>query len=225
MSFAPLLLSLKLASVVTLILFLLGVPLAGWLSLSRSRWKFLVEALVALPIVLPPTVLGYYILVAISPQSFLGSLYLKTFGSALPFSFEGLVLASVLYSLPFAVQPFLSSFESVDRRLSEAAWVLGASRAKTILTVVLPSSLPGLVTGGVLSFAHTLGEFGVVLLVGGNIPGTTRVVSISIYDHVQALEYAEAGQTSLVLLLFSFLILAVVYAVNRKVWAVWPKNC
>ena len=225
MSFAPLLLSLKLASVVTLILFLLGVPLAGWLSLSRSRWKFLVEALVALPIVLPPTVLGYYILVAISPQSFLGSLYLKTFGSALPFSFEGLVLASVLYSLPFAVQPFLSSFESVDRRLSEAAWGLGAPRAKTFLTVVLPSSLPGLVTGGVLSFAHTLGEFGVVLLVGGNIPGTTRVVSISIYDHVQALEYAEAGQTSLVLLLFSFLILAVVYAVNRKVWAVWPKNC
>ncbi|UCD12005.1 MAG: molybdate ABC transporter permease subunit [Nitrospinaceae bacterium] len=225
MNWAPLLLSLKLAAVVTALLYVIGVPLAGWLSLSRRRWKFLVEAVVALPIVLPPTVLGYYILVAISPQSYVGSLYLKTFGRALPFSFEGLVLASTLYSLPFAVQPFLSSFESVDLRQSEAAWVLGASRVKTFFTVVLPASLPGLVTGGVLSFAHTIGEFGVVLLVGGNIPGSTRVVSISIYDHVQALEYAEAGRTSLILLLFSFVILAVVYAVNRKVWAVWPKNC
>jgi len=223
-SLEPLLLSLKLATVVTALLFAIGVPLAGWLSQSKSRCKFLVEALVALPIVLPPTVLGYYILVAISPQSFLGSLYLSVFGSTLPFSFEGLVLASILYSLPFAVQPFLSAFEQVDPRQSEAAWVLGASRAKAFATVVLPASVPGLITGGVLSFAHTLGEFGVVLLVGGNIPGQTRVVSISIYDHVQTLEYTEAGQTSLLLLVFSFVILAVVYAVNRKVWAAWPKN-
>jgi molybdate transport system permease protein len=220
----PLLLSIKLSLVVMLALFIIGIPLAGWLSQTRWKGKFLIEALVALPIVLPPTVLGYYILVAISPESFLGSLYLNIFGSTLPFSFPGLVLASILYSLPFAVQPFLAAFESVDPRLSEAGWVLGASRTKTFFSVVIPSSVPGLVTGGVLSFAHTLGEFGVVLLVGGNIPGTTRVVSISIYDHVQALEYEQAGNTSLVLLVFSFLVLTVVYAVNRKVGAVWPKN-
>ena len=220
----PLLLSIKLAAIVSLCLFIIGIPLAGWLSQTRWRWKFLIEAVVALPIVLPPTVLGYYILVAISPKSFLGSLYLNLFGSTLPFSFEGLVLASIIYSLPFAVQPFLASFESVDPKLSEAAWILGASRLKTFATVIIPSSIRGLVTGGVLSFAHTLGEFGVVLLVGGNIPGSTRVVSISIYDHVQALEYEKAGQTALVLLLFSFLVLTFIYAINRKVWAVWPKS-
>ncbi|MCH8156639.1 MAG: molybdate ABC transporter permease subunit [Nitrospinae bacterium] len=220
----PLILSIKLATVVSVLLFIIGIPLAGWLSVTRFRWKFLIEAVVALPIVLPPTVLGYYILVAISPKSFLGSMYIELFGSALPFSFQGLVLASILYSLPFAVQPFLAAFESVDPRLSEAAWTLGASRVKAFLTIVIPASVPGLITGGVLSFAHTLGEFGVVLLVGGNIPGSTRVVSISIYDHVQALEYEQAGQTALTLLVFSFFVLSVVYATNRKVWAVWPKN-
>ncbi|MFQ5443724.1 MAG: molybdate ABC transporter permease subunit [Nitrospinales bacterium] len=209
---------------VTFLLFLVGIPLAGWLSVTRIRWKFLIEAVVALPIVLPPTVLGYYILVAVSPNSMLGALYQDIFGTTLPFSFEGLVIASVIYSLPFAVQPFLSAFESVDPRLSEAAWTLGASRVKTFLTIVLPTSIGGLVTGGVLSFAHTLGEFGVVLLVGGNIPGVTRVVSIDIYDHVQALDYEQAGQTSLALLVLSFFVLAVVYSVNRKVWAVWPKR-
>ena len=220
----PLLLSIKLATVVSALLFLIGIPLAGWLSVTRLRWKFLIEAIVALPIVLPPTVLGYYILVSISPNSFLGSMYLNVFGSALPFSFPGLVVASILYSLPFAVQPFLAGFESVDRRLSEAAWTLGASRLKTFLTIVIPSSIPGLITGGVLSFAHTLGEFGVVLLVGGNIPGSTQVVSISIYDQVQALEYEQAGQTALTLLVFSFFVLSLVYATNRKVWTVWPRN-
>lgn len=220
----PLLLSIKLAGVVTLLLFLIGIPLAGWLSLSRWRWKFLLEAIVALPIVLPPTVLGYYILVAISPNSALGKLYQDIFGTTLPFTFEGLVVASVLYSLPFAVQPFLSAFESVDPGLSEAGWMLGASRVKTFATIVLPNSVKGLITGGVLSFAHTLGEFGVVLLVGGNIPGSTRVVSIDIYDHVQALDYEQAGQTSLVLLVFSFLALAAIYAVNRRVWSAWPKK-
>lgn len=220
----PLVLSIQLAAVVSVFLLVLGIPLAGWLSLTRFRWKFMIEAVVALPLVLPPTVLGYYILVAISPGSFLGSLYLKVFGSALPFSFQGLVFASILYSLPFAVQPFLASFESVDPRLSEAAWTLGASRLKTFLTIVIPASIQGLITGGVLSFAHTLGEFGVVLLVGGNIPGSTRVVSISIYDHVQALEYAQAGQTAGTLLIFSFLVLSIVYAVNRRVWAVGIKK-
>lgn len=220
----PLILSIKLATVVTLLLFLIGIPLAGWLSLTRLRWKFVLEAVVALPIVLPPTVLGYYILVALSPKSPLGALYQDIFGTTLPFTFEGLVVASILYSLPFAVQPFLSAFESVDPRLSEAAWTLGASRIKTFSTIVLPASVRGLITGGVLSFAHTLGEFGVVLLVGGNIPGATRVVSIDIYDNVQALDYEQAGQTSLVLLVFSFLALATIYAVNRRVWLVWPRK-
>ncbi|MEC7641385.1 MAG: molybdate ABC transporter permease subunit [Nitrospinota bacterium] len=220
----PLLLSIKLASVVTFLLFIVGIPLAGWLSQTHLRWKFLIEAVVALPIVLPPTVLGYYILVAISPNSPTGRLYQDLFGTTLPFTFEGLVLASILYSLPFAVQPFLSAFESVNPSLREAAWMLGASRTKTFFTIVLPNSIRGLVTGGVLSFAHTLGEFGVVLLVGGNIPGSTRVVSIDIYDHVQALDYEQAGQTSLVLLLFSFLALATIYGVNRRVWSAWPKN-
>ncbi|PIQ98090.1 MAG: molybdate ABC transporter permease subunit [Nitrospinae bacterium CG11_big_fil_rev_8_21_14_0_20_56_8] len=224
MNLDPFYLSLRLAAVVTAGLLVLGIPLAGWLSQTRWKWKFLVESMVALPIVLPPTVLGYYILVAISPNSWLGSAYLKVFGDTLPFTFQGLVLASLLYSLPFAVQPFLASFESVDLRLSEAAWMLGASRIKTFLTVVLPSSVPGLLTGIVLSFAHTLGEFGVVLLVGGNIPGSTRVVSIAIFDNVQSMEYHEAGQMSLVLLVFSFMVLALVYAVNRRIWAVSPKR-
>ena len=224
MNWEPFLLSFKLAGTTTLVLFVIGLPLSAWLSGSRSRWKFLIESVIALPIVLPPTVLGYYVLVAISPTSWLGSMYLECFGSALPFSFPGLVLASVLYSLPFAVQPFLSAFDMVDPKLKEAAWTLGASRFKTFRTITLPLSMSGVITGGVLSFAHTLGEFGVVLLVGGNIPGSTRVVSISIYDHVQALEYEQAGQSSLILLLFSFVTLALVYALNRRVWAVSPKN-
>ncbi len=224
MNWEPFILSFNLAGTTTLVLFVIGLPLATWLSGSRNRWKFLVETVVALPIVLPPTVLGYYVLVAISPTSWLGSIYLDWFGSALPFSFPGLVLASVLYSLPFAVQPFLSAFDMVDPKLKEVAWTLGASRMRTFWTVTLPLSMSGVITGGVLSFAHTLGEFGVVLLVGGNIPGSTRVVSISIYDHVQALEYEQAGQASMILLLFSFVTLALVYALNRRLWAVSPKN-
>jgi len=224
MNWEPFILSIKLAGTTTLVLYVIGLPLAAWLSSSRSRWKFIVESAVALPIVLPPTVLGYYVLVAISPTSWLGSVYLDLFGTSLPFSFTGLVFASVLYSLPFAVQPFLASFDMVDPKLKEAAWTLGASRFKAFWTITMPLSLSGVITGGVLSFAHTLGEFGVVLLVGGNIPGATRVVSISIYDHVQALEYDKAGQSSLILLLFSFFTLAGVYALNRKVWAVSPKS-
>ena len=213
---ASLFLSIKLASTVTCLLFIIGIPLAGWLASTTWRYKFLIEATVALPIVLPPTVLGYYILVAVSPESFLGSLYLDVFGTTLPFTFQGLVLASVLYSFPFAVQPFLASFEAIDKKLTEAAWTLGASRIKTFFTVVLPLSKPRLIAGGILSFAHTIGEFGVVLLVGGNIPGETRVVSIDIYDNVQALDYQSAGETSMILLLFSFMVLTVVYWINRR---------
>tara|TARA_B100000686_G_scaffold352645_1_gene455438 strand:- start:1286 stop:1960 length:675 start_codon:yes stop_codon:yes gene_type:complete len=214
-------LSVRLAAIVTISLYIIGIPLAGWLAASRWRFKFLIEAGVALPIVLPPTVLGYYILVSVSPDSFLGGLYLDLFGTTLPFTFQGLVFASILYSLPFAVQPFLASFETVDKKLTEAAWTLGASRIKTFFTIVLPLSKSGLVAGGVLSFAHTIGEFGVVLLVGGNIPGQTRMVSIDIYDHVQALDYQRAGETSLILLLFSFTVLSLVYGANRRARSMW----
>ena len=188
-------LSVKLASATTVILLALGAPLAYWLAFSRRRWKFLVESVVALPLVLPPTVLGFYVLLAIGPRSPVGALYGKLTGGMLPFSFQGLLLASVLYSLPFTVQPVAAAFASVDRKLLEASWCLGVSRAGTFRRIVVPLARPGIATGAVLSFAHTLGEFGVVLMVGGNIAGVTRTVSISIYDRVQALDYAAAAQT------------------------------
>ena len=222
MSWEPIILTLRLASLTAAILVVVGVPIAYWLTYSRWRWKFLVEAVVALPLVLPPTVLGFYVLVAVSPRSPLGQMYQTLTGHSLAFTFEGLLFASVLYSLPFAVQPFTSAFGAVDPKLVEASWTLGVSRLKTFFRVTLPLSAAGVVTGVVLSFAHTLGEFGVVLMVGGNIPGVTRTVSIDIYDEVQALNYPAAAQTALVLLLFSFVILSVVYAMNRRVWAVWP---
>jgi molybdate transport system permease protein len=212
-------LSLRLATCTTLFLCVVGLPLAYWLAVSRWRWKFLVEAVVALPLVLPPTVLGFYVLLAIGPHSPLGRLYAAlTDGGLLPFSFQGLLLASVLHSLPFAVRPFGVAFAGVDRRLVEASWCLGVSRLGTFFRVVVPLSWTGILTGIILSFAHTVGEFGVVLMVGGNIPGVTRSVSISIYDEVQALDYAAAGQTALVLLGFSFAALAVTYALQRRVW-------
>jgi molybdate transport system permease protein len=222
MDWVALELSVRLALATTVILLFLGVPIAYWLSFSRWRLKFLVEAVVALPLVLPPTVLGFYILIAIGPQSPLGQFYTTVTGQILPFSFQGLLVASVLYSLPFAVQPLVSAFSSVDRRLIEASWALGVSQLKTFFRVIMPLSLPGLITAIVLSFAHTLGEFGVVLMVGGNIEGVTRTAAISIYDHVQALNYEAAGQTALVLVGVSFLVLAVTYALQRRVWAVWP---
>jgi len=221
MSWEPIILTLRLGGLTAAILIVVGVPIAYWLTYSRWRWKFLVEAVVALPLVLPPTVLGFYVLVAVSPRSPLGQMYQTLTGHSLAFTFEGLLFASVLYSLPFAVQPFTSAFGAVDPKLVEASWTLGVSRLKTFLRVTLPLSAAGVVTGVVLSFAHTLGEFGVVLMVGGNIPGVTRTVSIDIYDDVQALNYPAAAQTALVLLLFSFVILSLVYALNRRVWAVW----
>ena len=211
-------LSVRLAAATTLVLLAIGIPLAYWIVFSPRRWKFLVEAVVALPLVLPPTVLGFYVLVAIGPLSPVGRLYVRLAGHGLPFTFEGLLIASVLYSMPFAVQPFAAEFASVDRRLLEASWSLGASRLETFRRVVLPLSIRGLVTGIVLSFAHTLGEFGVVLMVGGNLPGVTRTVSISIYDAVQSLDYAAASRTSLLLLVVSFLILASTYSRQRSVW-------
>ena len=216
-------LSVQLSAATTAILLVVGTPLAYWLAFSPRRWKFLVEAVVALPLVLPPTVLGFYVLIAIGPHSPLGSLYGKLTGGMLPFSFQGLLLASVLYSMPFTVQPLVAAFAGVERGLVEASWCLGVSRAATFRRVIVPLSVRGIATGAILSFAHTMGEFGVVLMVGGNIAGVTRTVSISIYDQVQAFDYGAALQASLFLLGFSFVVLALTYAIQRKVW-VWPAS-
>jgi molybdate transport system permease protein len=215
-------LTVRLAVLVAAILALLGLPVAYWITYSRWRWKFLAEAVVALPIVLPPTVLGFYVLVALGGRSPLGRWWQGMTGHTLAFTFEGLVIGSIIYSLPFAVQPFAASFAAVDRSLLAASATLGASRLRTFLRVILPLSVPGLVTGVALSFAHTMGEFGVVLMVGGNIPGVTKTVSIDIYDQTQALNYAAANQTALVLLAIAFVVLSFVYGANRRaLWAWW----
>src|SRR5579863_5215210 len=208
-------LTIELAVVVSAILFVAGLPLAYWIVFSRWRWKFLVEATVALPIVLPPTVLGFYVLVALGSQSPLGRWWQSFTGHTLAFTFTGLVIGSILYSLPFAVQPFSTAFSSVDRKLLAASATLGASPLRTFFHVVIPLSVSGLVTGVALAFAHTMGEFGVVLMIGGNIPGVTRTVSIDIYDQVQASNYAAANATALLLLVFCFAVLTAVYALNR----------
>jgi len=213
-------LTIRLALLVAAVLAVVGLPVAYWITYSRWRWKFIAEAVFALPIVLPPTVLGFYVLVALGPRSPLGRGWESLTGHTLAFTFEGLVLGSILYSFPFAVQPFAAAFSAVDPRLIAASQTLGASRLRTFFGVILPLSVPGLVTGIALSFAHTMGEFGVVLMVGGNIPGVTRTVSIDIYDKVQAFNYAGANATALVLLLISFAVLSVVYGLNRRVW-VW----
>ena len=209
-------LTLQLAFAVSVLLLLLGLPIAYWIAFSSWRWKFLVQAIVALPLVLPPTVLGFYVLVALGPQSPLGRWWISLTGHTLAFTFSGLVIGSVIYSLPFAVQPFAASFASVDRKLIAASATLGASSFRTFFRVVAPLSVPGLVTGAALSFAHTMGEFGVVLMVGGNIPGVTRTVSIDIYDRVQAADYAGANQTALALLVLCFVLLMIVYGFHRK---------
>jgi len=222
MSLQALLLTLRLAVLVSLILMAIGLPLGYWLASSRWRWKFVMEAVVALPIVLPPTVLGYYVLVAIGPMSPVGRWYYKLTGGSLAFTFRGLVVGSVLYSLPFAVQPIAAAFSAVDRNLLNASSTLGASPWRTFWQIVFPLGLPGVLTGFVLSFAHTLGEFGVVLMIGGNIPGATRTISIWIYDQVQSLNYAAANQMAAVLLIVCFVILTVLYGLRRtRKWGVW----
>lgn len=222
MDWQALALTLTLSVLVAAILFLVGLPIAYWITYSRARWKFLAEAVVALPIVLPPTVLGFYLLVAMGSRSPLGRWWQNLTGHTLAFTFEGLVIGSLIYSLPFAVQPFAAGFAAVEPRLLAASGTLGVSRLGTFWRVILPLSVPGLVTGVALSFAHTVGEFGVVLMVGGNIPGVTRTVSIDIYDQAQAGNYGAANQTALVLLAISFIALSLVYGLNRGVWAVWP---
>jgi molybdate transport system permease protein len=220
-------LTVRLAAIVSTLLIVIGVPIAYWLTYARWRWKFLVEAAVALPIVLPPTVLGFYVLMALGSRSPLGRWWQSLTGHTLAFTFTGLVIGSLLYSLPFAVQPFAASFGAVDHTLLQASASLGHSPIQTFRRIVLPLSKAGLVTGFALSFAHTLGEFGVVLMVGGNIPGVTRTISIDIYDQVQAANYSSANQTALLLLILSFIILSVVFGINRygvsrRSWTVGP---
>lgn len=216
MNWEAVFLTVRLAALTSAILLVLGLPLAWWLASSRWRFRVLVESVVALPLVLPPTVLGFYVLVALGPNSPLGSWYEALTASRLPFTFEGLLIASVLYSLPFAVQPFTAALSGIDRGLVELSHACGAGPWTTLRRVVAPMAAPGLLTGVVMSFAHTVGEFGVVLMVGGNIPGATRTLSIDIYDRVQVLDYAGAAETSLFLLVMSYAMLVVVYSVNRR---------
>ena len=215
-SYQAIWLSVKLAFVVTCILLLIATPIAWWLSRSQSIFRPILEAMVALPLVLPPTVLGFYLLVAMGPTGILGQLTHSLGLAPLAFTFTGLVIASILYSLPFVVQPLQTAFKLVDTELLEAAATLKAGPWTRFFTIVMPLAKPGFLTAIVLGFAHTLGEFGVVLMVGGNIPGNTRVVSVQIYDYVEALEYGKAHELALFLLIFSFLILLALYIFNRK---------
>ncbi|MCK5002384.1 MAG: molybdate ABC transporter permease subunit [Gammaproteobacteria bacterium] len=214
--FGPLLLTAKLAAITTLILLIIGTPVAWWLSTTRLRIKPLIETIVALPIVLPPTVMGFYLLILLSPQGAVGNWWLEMTGETLTFNFTGLVIASVLYSFPFVVQPLQSAFENVGRDLMEAAHTLGAKPLDAFFSVAVPLAKRGFLTATVLGFAHTLGEFGVVLMVGGNIPGETRVISIAIYDHVEMLEYGKAHVLSAILLGFAFLAMLLMYTINHK---------
>ena len=212
----PLWLTLQLASVTVVVLLLVGTPLAWWLAFTSSRFRTIVESIVALPLVLPPTVLGFYLLMALGPNGPIGGPWKDLTGAALSFTFTGLVIASTFYSLPFVVQPLHGAFETLGRKPLEAAWALGASKLDTFFTVASPMAIRGYLTAIILGFAHTLGEFGVVLMVGGNIPGHTKVLSIAIYDHVEVLEYAQAHMLSAGLLVFSFVILLFVYSLNRR---------
>ncbi|MGI9309409.1 MAG: molybdate ABC transporter permease subunit, partial [Gammaproteobacteria bacterium] len=213
---------LKLAAITTLILLLLGTPLAWWLARTRWRFKFLLEALIALPLVLPPTVLGFYLLVAMGPRGPLGELMESLGGRPLAFSFAGLVVGSVFYSMPFVIQPLQDAFAAVGHRPLQVAATLRASPMDRFFSIAIPLARPGFFTAAVLGFAHTLGEFGVVLMIGGNVPGETQVASIAIYDHVESLEYVHAHWLSGVLLLISFLLLIAVYALNRRFRVILP---
>jgi len=220
MNLGPLWLSVQLAALTMLLLLVIATPLGWWLARTRSKARPVVQAIVALPIVLPPTVMGFYLLILLGPAGAFGSWWLDVTGSALTFSFTGLVIASCIYSLPFAVQPIMSAFESVKQSDLEAAWTLGADKRDAFFSVALPQSSRGYLNAAVLSFAHTLGEFGVVLMVGGNIPGETRVISIDIYDQVESLNYTAAHQLSAVLLLFAFVVLLAMFVINRR----WKKS-
>jgi molybdate transport system permease protein len=217
-------LTLRLAAVTSIVLLVLGIPLANWLNNSKMRGIIFIETLVSLPIVLPPTVIGFYLLMLMAPQQPVGAAWMSVFGHPLPFSFAGLVAGSVLYSLPFAVQPFQAAFRGVGRELAQSALALGLTRRQTFWTIVMPLSKHGLLTGVSLSFAHTMGEFGVVLMLGGNIPGQTRVASIALYDEAQKLNYDAAHAYALVLLAISFAILIGIAFLQRRQNAILLSN-
>lgn len=218
MDFAALWLTIRVAVASTAILAILGIPLAYWLATTQWRGRFLIEAAVAMPLLLPPTVLGFYLLVALGPQSPLGQACLAVTGHRLPFTFGGILIGTVLCNLPISVRPFVAAFTGVNRRYVEASWCLGVSRTATFFRVTMPLAWPGILTGLVLSFTHAIGEFGVVLMVGGNIPGVTRTLSVAIYDQVQALDYASANRTALVLVVFSFVVLCWLQIRGRRTW-------
>lgn len=214
--FNPLILTFKLAAVTTAVLMAVGIPLAYWIAFTKSRLKYLIEPLVSMPLVLPPTVLGFYMLVVFSPHSFLGSFLEKIFHVQVVFTFWGLVIGSVLFSLPFMVNPIKSGFQSFPKSLIEASYALGKGQRETLLRVILPNIKPSLLTGVIMAFAHTVGEFGVVLMVGGSIPGETRTASIAIFSEVEALNYDNAAVYSGVLFAIAFVILFVLNMINRK---------
>jgi len=209
-------LTFKLASMTTIVLLLISPPLAWWLARSKCFFRPFIESLVALPLVLPPTVLGFYLLLSFSPESYFGALWMKITGNGLAFSFSGLLIASIIYSLPFVVQPLQSAFVNLDRNYLEVAATLGFSRVKTFYKVVFPMTLPSFIIAGALGFAHTIGEFGVVLMIGGNIPGETQVLSIALFDHVETLQYEQAHILSFSLLAFSMILLIFIYGVLQK---------
>lgn len=216
LDFEPFYLTLKLALVTTGLLFLVGVPLGYWLAFSPFRGKVVLEALIGLPLVLPPTVLGFYLLLAFSPENAFGAFLEKHLDIRLVFSFPGLVIASMVYSLPFMIQPLQAGFRSISGNLIEASYLLGKSKWTTLIHVILPNMKNALLTGTILTFAHTVGEFGVVLMIGGNIPQETRVISVAIYDQVEAMNYSQANLYSGILLGFSFLVLLTVYLINNR---------
>ena len=216
LDYQPIIITLQLATVTVLVLLVIGIPISWWLAHTRTRFRPIFEAIVALPLVLPPTVLGFYLLIILGPHGWIGKPVEAIFGSPLSFTFTGLVIASTFYSLPFVVQPLYNAFEAIGKAPLEAAWTLGASKWDAFWTVASPMALRGYITAIVLGFAHTLGEFGVVLMVGGSIPGRTKVLSIEIYDRVETLDYSHAHLLSAGLLSFTFLILLIVYYINRK---------
>jgi len=216
MDWNPIILSLKLSFITTLILLIIGVPLAYWLAQGNAVFKLIIEAVITMPLVLPPSVLGFYLLLAFSPQNALGKWLQVTFDIQLVFSFGGLIVASVIYSLPFMISPVKSAFVHLPRSISEASFTMGKSRKETFFYILVPNIKSSLMTAAVLTFAHTLGEFGVVLMIGGNIPGVTKVASIAIYDAVESMDYASANYNSLVLFTISFIIVIAVFVLNRK---------
>lgn len=216
MDWAAIVLTIQLATATTAILFLIGIPLAYWLASSKSPARTVVDVVVAMPLVLPPTVLGFYLLILLGPRGWVGSLVEHFFQTRLVFTFGGMLIASVVFNLPFAVRPFMATFVNIDQRLIEASWCLGISKWETFRRVTIPLCWPGILSGMILTFAHTLGEFGVVLMIGGNIPGKTRTLSIAIYDQVQAMEYDAANRTAVALLAVSFVVICLAQCLSRR---------